>query len=503
MKPLTAQAIFDPWHAASVHRRVIQGLAQWGRLAALPLGLFIFAAIWLAELSWTSLAPPFDNIEQITWVGALELGYYKHPPLPTWVFWPAAYLFGASGWTTYVTGAVVTLGSALLMWRLLVELRGRRHAVVGLLSALCITYYNGRLYYYNHNVVLLLFVSASAYACWRAVMSGRRRWWLALGATVGLGFLSKYQMAVAVCSGLVFWFQQRAWRDPVQRQGVALAALVATLIFLPHALWLVTHDFAPVHYAMSSSLGVGLSGKERLLDSAHWLVDQLLNRALPCWLLLLAAAWSCRHAPRSELVVRRDDAARSLLISWGAVPLIFMPVVGLLFGADLQLQWGTPFLLFSAPAVMELWQDQVNWSQVARWPLLRAFVVIQAIMLGVNMVTSPRGPSATRDNHWRDFDSSQLAATIEGPAHRELGGRVCVVSGPAIVAGALALAMHDRPQVLIDGRYDISPWVNRQSTQGCGVLELADHPGLPGAKPVGRRFPRLFWRVVRAQPQPQ
>jgi hypothetical protein len=46
------------------------------------------------------------------------------------------------------------------------RLRGPTHAGVALLAALCITYYNGRLHYYNHNILLLLLSSASAWLCW-------------------------------------------------------------------------------------------------------------------------------------------------------------------------------------------------------------------------------------------------------------------------------------------------------------------------------------------------
>ena len=67
--------------------------------------LLLFGAVWLAHLSYTSLSPPTDNIEQLTWVGALEGGYYKHPPLPTWLFWVPVQLFGVTAWTSYVVGA--------------------------------------------------------------------------------------------------------------------------------------------------------------------------------------------------------------------------------------------------------------------------------------------------------------------------------------------------------------------------------------------------------------
>jgi len=473
----------------------------------ITLGLLLFAAVWLAHLSYTALSPPTDNIEQLTWVHSLEWGYYKHPPLPTWLFWLPAQLFGVHAWTSYVTGAAFTLASMGLFWQLLSQLRGRRYATLALLAVLCISYYNGRLYYYNHNIVLMLCATASASLCWKACSTRRLRWWAALGVALGLGALAKYQIAVTMTSALVFWLQQRGWRDPLQRRGLLLAALIALLVFAPHLQWLPTHDFGPIEYAMESSLGVHLDTAARWEDAVHWLIDQLLNRALPAWLLLATGLYGMRRSAERKLrsgpaaiLPRQTDAGRALLLSWGLVPLAFMPLVGIATGADLQLQWGTPFLLFAVPAAMELFGSRFVWSRVPLRPVVKAFGVLQALLLLLSHLTSPRGPEALRDHHWRGFDSDALTRAVEGPARRALsGGAICVVSGPAAPAGALALGLTDRPLVLIDGRYDHSPWVDSERVKTCGVLELQQGHPLTGGQPVGLAFPDLSWRVVPPQ----
>src|SRR4249920_2024958 len=119
-------------------------------------GLLAFAFVWLLHLGQTSFAAPVDNIEQLVWVRSLEWGYYKHPPLPTWLLWLPVKIFGLTPWTTYVLGAALTLTALGLFWGFLARLRGQAYASVALAAAACITFYNGRLTYYNHNVVLLL-----------------------------------------------------------------------------------------------------------------------------------------------------------------------------------------------------------------------------------------------------------------------------------------------------------------------------------------------------------
>ena len=466
-------------------------------------GLLIFAIVWLNLLDFTSLSPPTDNIEQLTWVRSIEWGYYKHPPLPTWLLWLPVQVLGLTQWTTYLTGALMTLGAMALMWGLMVTLRGRTYAGVALLSALCITYYNGRLNYYNHNIVLLLLSTLAAVMCWQAVATGRLRWWIGLGLAIGLGALAKYQIAVTVLSVLLFIGHQRVWADRAQRRGLLCAVLIALLPLLPHLQWLREHNFATIHYAVDSSLGASFDASARSSNSLLWLADQVFNRALPALLLLMATAWMVRGtrrqavAPSAELTAR--DPARALILSWGLAPLAFMTSMGILTGANLQLQWGTPFLLFLVPALMEL-ARAVDWSGVNLRVALLAFVLIQGVLLLTNHMTSPRGPAGLRDRHWRTFDSALVAQRIGEQAREALQGPVRVVIGNASVAGALAMQMPERPLVLIDGRFDRCPWLPADLVQRCGAIELGS-VALPGHfEPVGADFPGLTWRVVKPQP---
>ena len=467
-----------------------------------PASLLLFAAVWLAHLAFTSLSPPTDDIEQLTWVRSLEWGYYKHPPLPTWLIWLPVRLFGLSNWTAYALGASLTLTALALYWRLLVRLRGPTYAGVALMAAMCITYYNGRLNYYNHNIVLLLVSTACAALTWQAFTTRRLRWWVALGLAIGLGALAKYQIAVTIVSILAFATHQRAWRDPSHRRGAWTAALVALIVFAPHLAWLQSHDFAPIQYAVESSLGAHFGPATRASASVHWLIDQVFNRALPALLLLAMAASPFNRSTtrpqdgRDAMPSVESGAARALLLAWGLVPLIFMPLVGVLLGADLQLQWGTPFLLFAVPALMELTPSR-NWRRINLQGAAITFMVLQVLLLTLSHLASPRGPAWAQDRHWRTFDSLQLAELVGMPARNALQGPIRIVIGSASVAGALSLRLVEHPLVLIDNRFDRSPWVPRELLQQCGALEIGDIETLAQGQPIGPAFPHLAWRVIR------
>jgi len=86
-----------------------------------------------------------------------------------------------------------------------------------------------------------------AYFIVRLLKSGDPRWWLAIGAAVGMGLLTKYAIAfyiAGIIAGLALTPARRYLATRWFWAGVALAAL----IFLPNFIWLVRHDFISYHF---------------------------------------------------------------------------------------------------------------------------------------------------------------------------------------------------------------------------------------------------------------
>ena len=466
-------------------------------------GLFIFSAIWIVLLNCTTLVPPMDNIEQLIWVRSLQWGYYKHPPLPTWLLWAASHVFDSSSLLTYLLGAVFTMSSMAILWQFLAKVRSPSYATIALLASLCITFYNGRLYYYNHNTLLLVINAASAPLVYFATMRRSPTLWIALGMVLGLGILSKYQIAITATSAFFFWIHIGSWRDRQQRVGILLALLTAVIIAAPHLQWAMTQDSGPFKYALAASSKAYSDPLNRLQETISWLADQTLNRALPAWFVLFAASTyylGRRTAETDNLrteVLNTGDPARLLLLYWGFVPLVFTATLGILTGAELQAQWSTAFLLFLVPAVMEL----LHWSKISfsKLQIRRAyfaFVLLQFLLIALQLVTSPFGPTQWRSTHWRNFNAQNIAAQIATQAILRLGYPIQVVIGPQKIAGAIALQLPESPYVLVDGRYDISPWVPTDLARRCGALLIGSSNLDGGATSFGIDYPGLYWRIL-------
>lgn len=465
--------------------------------------MLAFGITWLVFHGETARSPVVDNIEQLTWVRQLAWGYYKHPPLPTLLLWPFVQVFGLNAWVTYVLGAVMTLGSIALLWGFLQRHRGAAVAHVAALAALCITFSSGSLAHFNHNTVLLPFNVLAALLAFRALGDRRTSSFLLLGAAIGLGALCKYQIAVTVFSLLAYVSLRQGWQDPKVLRGLVWAGLCAALVFTPHGLWLLANDFAPIRYASESSLGASLPLVQRAGRAAHWMAEQLISRMLPAFILLAVVAWPLRRAAMSAepaTAVRPPrrttarDATRDLLVCWSVVPLVFMPLMSLATGSALQMHWGTPFLIFVVPAVMEMMSPS-RWERASMARTLCAFLVLQCVTLAASAVALMRDDLAS-STPWRRFDSPAVAAAIAAPARRAMGGPIHVISGSAAVTGAIALQLPERPFVLIDGNVRVSTWVPKDLASRCGVLEIVPSETAREAVAIGPAAPGLAWRVV-------
>jgi len=450
-----------------------------GNSKHLAILLVVFGFIWIGHLSSVALTAPMDNIEQWVWAHSLEWGYHKHPPLPTWLLTLPQMLFGPTALTSQILGGLCTLAALMIFATLVRQIWGQHNALLALLAGLCITFYNGRLNYYNHNVLLMLCISLSAYCWWQILTTGRARWWLALGVSAGLGMLSKYQyLLVAVPSAYMVW-QLKPWRNKQQLQGLGLAILTATLLFLPHLWWLLQQDMAnsPIQYALKTSRPEFMQSAIPVANRLHsgiWLMDLLFNRCLPAILFLLIV-----KALRPAVSVDPGDKTTNIsgsrfLLVWGIFPPLCITLLGLFLGMDLQMQWGTAFAIWAIPPLMmllKLPQKQIHAKHV--WIALSFFVGIQSLLLIHSYQTSAFGccaqPALTR---WRLFNSPAIAKELSASANDAAGGPVNVIIGPATAAGAIAIAMEDPPKVLIDGHLKISPWIRPEELDAPGVIQL-------------------------------
>ncbi|KMY86149.1 hypothetical protein BUMB_05346 [Candidatus Paraburkholderia calva] len=184
-----------------------------------------------------------DELSSLADGCSLAWGYVGGPPLTPFLARAAFTLFGPSPVGLRAFGALA-MGIALVLTGLMArEMGGSRHVQV--VAALCaaiggVALSAGTMLEYV-SLDYLWWVTA-AYCVVRVLASGDARWCLGIGAALGIGTMTKYDIAffaAGIGAGFVFTPARRHMRSPWSWAGVALALA----IFLPNLIWLFLHGF--------------------------------------------------------------------------------------------------------------------------------------------------------------------------------------------------------------------------------------------------------------------
>ena len=178
-----------------------------------------------------------DDARYLAW------GYVAYPPVTPLIARVALDLFGPSLIGVRFFSALAQSVAMVLTGLMARELDGSRstQAIVALAVAIApLSLAQGALFQYvSFDYLWWVLI---AYLMIRLLKSADPRWWLGIGATAGLGMMTKYTMAfylAGIIAGVVCTKARRYLASSWLWGGVALSLLV----FLPNLMWQIQHDF--------------------------------------------------------------------------------------------------------------------------------------------------------------------------------------------------------------------------------------------------------------------
>ncbi|SDL62252.1 4-amino-4-deoxy-L-arabinose transferase [Arthrobacter sp. ov407] len=278
------------------------------------------------------------------------------PPASLWVMGLSVRIFGLSSWSVLVPQALMGVGTVWLLY-----LAVRRAAApatadprlahrAGLLAGavMALTPVAVLMFRFNNpDALLVLLMTAAAYAVLRSIQDARLRWLLFAGVVLGFGFLTKQLQVLLVVPGFAVAYLVAAPATAGRRILHLLAAGAAMAVAA--GWWLAAVELIPAANrpyiggsqnnsileltlgynglgrlngdetgSVGGSNGWGTPGLFRLFNSEFggqiaWLVPSVL-------LLGAGLLWLGRRAPRT-------DAVRAAVIIWGS----WVAVTGLTF----------------------------------------------------------------------------------------------------------------------------------------------------------------------------
>ena len=189
-----------------------------------------------------------DELQTLSDALHLDWGFVAYPPFTPFVERIGIGIFGFSlvGLRLF---SVIAQAAAIVVTGLMArELSGGRLAQVTAALAVALSplpLFEGTEFQYS-SFDYLWWVLIS-YFFIRLLNTENPRWWLAIGATVGVGFQTKYTMGfyvAGILGGMLLTRARRFFLSPWFWGASALAAL----IFLPNVIWQLRHGFISLHF---------------------------------------------------------------------------------------------------------------------------------------------------------------------------------------------------------------------------------------------------------------
>jgi hypothetical protein len=184
-----------------------------------------------------------DELQFLSDARHLDWGFVAYPPLTPFLEHIGLALFGVSLVWLRVFSVVAQATVIVVTGLMAKELGGNRLAQFTAALAVALSplpLFQGTEFQYSS--FDFLWWVLTAYFIIRLLRSENPRWWLAVGAVVGLGLLTKYSIVfyiAGILAGIALTSARRSLKSPWFWGGIALALL----IFLPNFLWLARHDF--------------------------------------------------------------------------------------------------------------------------------------------------------------------------------------------------------------------------------------------------------------------
>ncbi|MGB9027961.1 MAG: glycosyltransferase family 39 protein [Rhodomicrobium sp.] len=237
------------------------GLGQRASAASADLGVKLcLAVVALLLLFRVLLAATADLSEDEAyywlWSTHLAAGYYDHPPMIAYWIRAGTAVFGQTGFGVRFAAVLSSVAGSYVLYRASLSLFGDRNAAL-----LAVLWLNATLFCNAAAIIatpdtpLAFFATVALFASAKLTETGRGAWWYALGAALGLAFMSKYT-AVLLLPGIFLWMialpSGRRW---FLRPEPYLGAVIAAAIVAPVFYWNFTHDWAS--FAKQAQHGMG------------------------------------------------------------------------------------------------------------------------------------------------------------------------------------------------------------------------------------------------------
>ncbi len=432
---------------------------KWQKFGLLLLVYFI---IWSIAPAFLASSVPLDVSEGINWGSEWQWGYYKHPPLSSWILYSFYQTFGHIG--PYLLSQLCVLITLLLVYQLGKQIWSQSIAAIGALLSLAVVYYTYPSLEFNHNVAQFPIWAGLYLVYYQALTRNRLTDWLWLGVLGGLGMLTKYSVIFLLLPMALYLLLPKQ-RPLLKQPKPWIAVFVMLALFAPHFYWLITNDWLPLTYADGRSHDVD-EANNSIQRHFSWLgfISAQLIAHIP---LLLIVLFNRKRLISISTYRHRLTPGISLLWYLWLAPLVVLIVLSLGFGIGLRDMWGMPMWALSGLIAASFIAPAAQTLTSIRFG--KALIIWLILATALSLVYVGFGDKIRHKPSRMQWPEQTLAAQAQDTWQALSSCKLDSVSGDRWL-GALIAMNNDFPSQMISGSASHSPWMSAERLQSNGTL---------------------------------
>ena len=426
--------------------------------------LFFWLALWTI---WPSLCVgnvAIDVAENVAWGQNFDWGYDKNPYFGAWFSYAVFRLF-PTGICEYVfyfmsqLSAMLGLFAVHLLAREIFKSRFTAFLVIPL--ALLVPYFSHSGYEFNDDMLSISLYGLTGLFFYRSVGSNSTGNWLAAGLCAGLALMTKY-LAGALLAPLgpllIITPEGRAcWKKP----GIYLGAALFCLLVLPNAVWVFTHDFVAVKYALArAEIGETPGLKDHVFNFLAAWGEYLLMLPIAFAALLFLPRGKAREIPKFD---------RLFILAAALGPMMFSSLFALLTGGRILPSWLTPYFVFAPLFLIWLYRPVFARCQLKYLAALVILFAVGSMTVTVNEFLYHRPSRKKRCDH-QVYPGRKLAAILTKSWRDKFAAPCPYVIGGRKESCYMCYYSPDHPRAFFDHDRRLSPWIDPEDLRKQGAV---------------------------------
>ncbi len=336
---------------------------------------FLYCCLYAVLRLSVSSTMELDEAEQFLNGSFFSLGYAHQPPLYSWLVYGMSGLFGLNIQTIIATKYIIMFFFYFSFYLIARSFWNRR---ASLLIAGTLLLFPTYAYEFNrdlsHSILVTAMASITCYLFVRLLRRESTSGYLLLGASIGLGFLSKYNFAFFLFALMLAALSFREGRRIFFNNKLFLSLASFILVVSPHVMWLHQNDYLPFRHALTKA-DAGTLDLSSVRQILHIIVTSYTGVLVFLGVCLIFFGFSIPWRNLRKQWQLRLNLFHYLSFYGLTIPLLIIPV---LKTGHFSERWLAP-LLFSLPlAVFSVADTQSNDR---RFKLLGQLCIFIAVVI--------------------------------------------------------------------------------------------------------------------------